>query len=366
MKRGCKGSQLEELPIASTAIQKLTLKTLDFAVSLFSLQRCQISLPPSVRMPQQTLHEAFFIIYAIYHSSVRRIQGRRPHNSQRQKSSNGSSMDQASTVQIDRISHMFTQTIDPLFYLTHLPKPSSSFFMAPILDDDDRNFDTIHTEEKKSNSNLRSQEILLKRNNSQRQPHCRGSNRYLITIYIYTQRLRNSDMIKSKSIYFCIVSSKSNHTNCKLGSSNIAIYVPAFILNLHLPLNPTNISSTHAVAPTTYNFSIFSTNISNSSETAAAGSSFILSSRVSESSNRRATNKVVKRSMDITARNISRPEPSVAKILLQSSRFDLKIAVYSSSPTKASISLRVRSSSSGSCSLSMSSSETSLFKVSVE
>ncbi|VEN43205.1 unnamed protein product, partial [Callosobruchus maculatus] len=38
----------------------------------------------------------------------------------------------------DRISHMFTQTIDPLFYLNHLPKPSSSFFMAPILDDDVR------------------------------------------------------------------------------------------------------------------------------------------------------------------------------------------------------------------------------------
>nr|CAH7732177.1 unnamed protein product [Callosobruchus chinensis]CAH7762423.1 unnamed protein product [Callosobruchus chinensis] len=38
----------------------------------------------------------------------------------------------------DRISHMFTQTVDPLFYLNNIPKPSSSFFMAPILDDDVR------------------------------------------------------------------------------------------------------------------------------------------------------------------------------------------------------------------------------------
>ena len=64
-----------------------------------------------------------------------------------------------------------------------------------------------------------------------------------------------------------------------------------YIANLHRPLNGIRVSSTHACAPMEYTFWQVEVKMLKMLDTAAAGSCPLLSVRVEESSNLRATNK---------------------------------------------------------------------------
>src|SRR5215469_15536893 len=112
-----------------------------------------------------------------------------------------------------------------------------------------------------------------------------------------------------------------------------------YIRNLHRPLNGIRVSSTHACAPMEYTFWQIAVKMLKMLDTAAAGSCPLLSSRVEESSNLRATNKTSHLFCDMVPRKIGRPVQSFEKRDAKLSRPDLKIQHKIIKPISASISV---------------------------